>query len=104
MTYRTLASTVDQGLYVFCHLILAGFAGPVPVGPQMEPLLCVIEKSARRCVSQAISGWCAQWKALVGLKDKGMGEVREALASASASGGCTGGSCQTSPQRPSFLR
>lgn len=74
-TYRTLPSIVDQGLDVFCHLIVAGFAGPVPVGPQMEPLLCVIEKPARRCVSQAICGWCAQWKALVGLKGKGMGEA-----------------------------
>ena len=34
-TERTRSSTADEGLYPYCRLILAAFAGPGPAGPQM---------------------------------------------------------------------
>lgn len=43
----------------------------------MEPLLCASGQPTLGRVCQVASGWCVQWKALVGLKGEGTGEARE---------------------------
>lgn len=55
----------------------------------VAPTLVTQKSQLVGCASQAASGWCVQWKALVGLKGKGKGEARETLTFASASGGCS---------------